>query len=161
LQNSLQRGLDVSMASIIHLPFKDDSFDTVYSVKVLAHVPDLREALSELGRVVKPGGFVIPEFYNKWSLRHIIKISRPGLKISPVTTDKEVFTRYYSLSEIRALVPTNLKLVHIGGVRIASLIPQFFNVPILGDAMERIERIFSTSPLRRFGGFAIPIFQKQ
>jgi len=56
LQSSLQRGLKISAGSITDLPFKDNAFDTVYSVKVLAHIPDLSKAISELVRVTKPEG---------------------------------------------------------------------------------------------------------
>jgi ubiquinone/menaquinone biosynthesis C-methylase UbiE len=45
------------------LEFEDGSFDTVISVHALEHIPDLDGALSEIARVLKPGGqavFVYP-----------------------------------------------------------------------------------------------------
>ena len=41
------------------LPFADASFDLVTSFQVLEHVPDAPAMLSELRRVVRPGGVVI------------------------------------------------------------------------------------------------------
>jgi len=41
------------------LPFADDSFDTVLVTLVLCSVKDLNKSLSELHRVLKPGGTVI------------------------------------------------------------------------------------------------------
>ena len=43
------------------LPFEDDSFDAIYGISVLTHIPpDLQEFyLSELYRVIKPGGIVL------------------------------------------------------------------------------------------------------
>lgn len=41
------------------LPFADDSFDLVYSVMVLGNVNDLQAAISQMARVVKPGGQVL------------------------------------------------------------------------------------------------------
>lgn len=50
---SLQQG------SILDLPFADRSFDNVMCWGVLMHIPDLETALSQLCRVVAPGGRLI------------------------------------------------------------------------------------------------------
>ena len=105
LKKSQERGLDVQLGSITNLPFKENTFDTTYSVKVISHVQDLAKALKEMARVTKKGGFVIPEFYNKYSLRYLIKLLRPEKKISENTTDKKVFTQYYSMSSFAKFVP--------------------------------------------------------
>jgi SAM-dependent methyltransferase len=38
------------------LAFEDESFDLVYSFHALEHIPDFREALREMSRVLRPGG---------------------------------------------------------------------------------------------------------
>ena len=43
-------------ADIQDLPFPDDAFDAVIANMMLYHVPDLPKALSEVRRVLKPGG---------------------------------------------------------------------------------------------------------
>jgi ubiquinone/menaquinone biosynthesis C-methylase UbiE len=58
------RSLAVVQGSLTALPLPDRSVDLVYSMKVLAHVPPIREALAELARVVRPGGHLLLEFYN-------------------------------------------------------------------------------------------------
>lgn len=40
------------------LPFKDESFDAVTSMSMIEHIPDAEKALSEMVRVVKPGGVI-------------------------------------------------------------------------------------------------------
>lgn len=40
------------------LPYEDNHFDVVYTSQVLAHIPAAVEAITELRRVCKPGGFV-------------------------------------------------------------------------------------------------------
>lgn len=54
------------------LPFKDDSFDVVYSEGVIEHFPIERsfEMVKEHARVCKPGGIVIVSVPNKFALFH-------------------------------------------------------------------------------------------
>lgn len=40
------------------LPFPDESFDLVFGHAVLHHIPDLRQAMSEFHRVLRPGGSI-------------------------------------------------------------------------------------------------------
>lgn len=39
-----------------HLPFPDNSFDSAISTFTMCTIPDLEQALAELGRVLRPGG---------------------------------------------------------------------------------------------------------
>lgn len=51
-------------ADICNLPFKDDSFDVILCNHVLEHIPNDIQAIKELYRVLKPGGwgiFQIPQ----------------------------------------------------------------------------------------------------
>jgi ubiquinone/menaquinone biosynthesis C-methylase UbiE len=43
-------------ADIMNLPFEEGTFDVVYSIGVLHHTPDTRQAFLKLARLVKPGG---------------------------------------------------------------------------------------------------------
>ena len=51
-------------ADICNLPFEDNTFDVILCNHVLEHIPDDTKAMSELYRVLKPGGwgiFQIPQ----------------------------------------------------------------------------------------------------
>jgi 2-polyprenyl-3-methyl-5-hydroxy-6-metoxy-1,4-benzoquinol methylase len=50
--------VDFEVASVIALPFEDDSFDTVVCWEVIEHIPanTERKALEEIKRVLRPGG---------------------------------------------------------------------------------------------------------
>ncbi len=55
------------------LPFGESEFDIVYSQGVLEHFRDELPVLGEQYRVLKPGGVVIIEVPNKWTLYTIYK----------------------------------------------------------------------------------------
>lgn len=63
----------IAQASATDLPFPSNSFDLVYSFGVLLLVEDLDKAVSEIHRVLKPGGTVITMFYNRQSLHYYLK----------------------------------------------------------------------------------------
>lgn len=47
------------VANVYDLPFKDESFQTVFSNSVVEHIPNLDLAFAEISRVLKKGGRVI------------------------------------------------------------------------------------------------------
>ena len=55
-ESDLRRGLEVIEAPAEELPFPSASFDTVVSTMVLCTVADVEAALSEIARVLAPGG---------------------------------------------------------------------------------------------------------
>ncbi len=50
------------------LPFEDGFFDFIYAYQVFEHISDMDKALQELGRVLKPGGFIFAEFPSSYSI---------------------------------------------------------------------------------------------
>ncbi len=82
LAKAATRGLPVAQASATELPVATASVDVAYSFKVLAHVPDITGALREMARVVRPGGWVIAEFYNARSIRRLVKALKSPTAVS-------------------------------------------------------------------------------
>lgn len=154
------RGLNVVQADLCALPFKDESFDVVYSFKVLAHVEDLPSALGEMARVTRIGGRVCPEFYNRSSMRFLVRNVKGAKRISAGTTDREVYTRYHGWKEILALAPPNCLIEKIHGIRIWTPVPFLIKVPLLGRFISFLERASSTGPLKRFAGFVILVLRR-
>ena len=54
-----ERGVDAQVGDVQELPFDDGSFDTVVAAWMLYHVPDLDRGLSEIARVLRPGGALV------------------------------------------------------------------------------------------------------
>jgi SAM-dependent methyltransferase len=78
-----------------HLTFQDVFFDRVYAWGVLHHTPDTPQALSEVWRVLKPGGRASVMIYHKWSLIGIMLWVRYGLLgLRPWMTLDDVYSEY-------------------------------------------------------------------
>ncbi|AUX44152.1 3-demethylubiquinone-9 3-methyltransferase [Sorangium cellulosum] len=160
LERARARGLDAVEGSATALPFADESFDVACSFKVLAHVQDVRAALAEMARVVRPGGHVIAEFYNPYSLRGLVKKLGPAGAISDRTRESAVFTRFDAPRAAAALMPGNVHLVASRGVRIVTPFAAAMRVPGLGRLLHRAEWALCDSPLAALGGFWIAAARK-
>jgi ubiquinone/menaquinone biosynthesis C-methylase UbiE len=156
-----RRGLTVREASATALPYPDASFDVVYSFKVLAHVPEIERALAEMARVCRPGGYVLAELYNPWSLRFVAKrLAGPG-KISDGRSEADVYTRWDAPTRIDRLLPADLERVDVHGIRVLTPAAFVHKIPIVRDVFGFAERAATTSPLRWFGGFLVVVCKKR
>lgn len=96
-----RRGGRVAQGNLLALPFASSSFDVVTSFDVLYHawVPDDAQAVRELARVLKPGGFIL------------VKV--PALRILWGAHDEAVHSRHrYTRGELeRLLAGAGLRLM--------------------------------------------------
>jgi ubiquinone/menaquinone biosynthesis C-methylase UbiE len=162
LHQARARGLNVVHGSVTDLPFGDGEFDLACSFKVLAHVERIEQALSEMARVVRPGGHVVAEFYNPYSLRGLIKRLKRPTKISAATTDEAVFTRYDSLADVKKILPPSLELVDVRGVRVLTPFSGVHDLPFIGSLVALAEARAAAAPLlKHLGGFLVVIAAKQ
>jgi SAM-dependent methyltransferase len=157
------RGLTVVQGSLTDVPVPSASFDLVYSMKVLAHVQPIERAVSELGRLVRPGGHLLLEFYNPFSLRYLAKrLGGPGRIAGDGTDESHVYTRFDRLSRARSYLPADLQLIAVRGVRVVTPASQVFAWQPLGKLFAWAERAACDAPLlRNFGGFLILVARKQ
>ena len=150
------RGLDVMQASATDLPVATASVDVAYSFKVLAHIPDIKTALREMARVVRPGGWVLAEFYNARSLRRLVKALKRPTAVSETTHDEHVFTRYDSAAQIRSYLPPELTWIATRGIRVITPVAKVLELPVLGPVVRWAEHRLADLPgARAAGGFLV------
>jgi ubiquinone/menaquinone biosynthesis C-methylase UbiE/uncharacterized protein YbaR (Trm112 family) len=79
------KNLFVIQGDIYSLPFKDESFDYIYSLGVLQHTPNVRKAFESLVPILKKEGMICVDYYEKsWrSILHLKYWLRPMTKHIP------------------------------------------------------------------------------
>ena len=160
VEHARRRGLNVRVADATALPYADAAFDVAYSFKVLAHVSRLDEALAEMLRVVRPGGHIVFDMYNKRSLRYAMKRLFGPMRTSQRFAEDAILTRFLTPREMTARLPGNARIVARSGIRIATPHAALLKLPALGAAWERLEWGLMDTPLASLAGFVVYTLQK-
>ena len=95
--------------SSAHLPFEDNSFDTVSFIACINHIPERKEALIEAARVLKPNGRILITMINRF-------LGELGHKLWWYSEDKH---RHVDENELMGMDPEEIKsLLESTGFRI-------------------------------------------
>ena len=71
----------IKEGDLLNLPFADNTFDGALAYGVLMHIPEVEKAVSELSRVVRPGGYVVVSEINLHSFEAVwVRLVRYLLK---------------------------------------------------------------------------------
>jgi ubiquinone/menaquinone biosynthesis C-methylase UbiE len=93
----------VQIGSVLDIPFKDSTFEYVYSIGCLHHSGDIERSVSEAYRVLKDGGKAVIMLYNKHSFRLLVQV--PLMRVLGIFPNMK---RYKSINEkIRSLYDTS------------------------------------------------------
>jgi ubiquinone/menaquinone biosynthesis C-methylase UbiE len=149
------KGIDLSPGMLEH-----ESFDVAYSFKVLAHIPDLPACLREMMRVVRPGGHLVFDAYNRASMRYLIKRWWGPRSTSHEFDEAAITTRFSTDAEIAAAIPPPGRIVDTAGIRVLTPHPAALRVPVVGGLLRAAEWRLMDSPLRRFAGFTVYTVEK-
>jgi ubiquinone/menaquinone biosynthesis C-methylase UbiE len=106
-----RRGVDAHVGDVQDLAFEDGSFDAALAAWMLYHVPDLDRGLSELARVLRPGGRLVavtnaPEsLHELWTL---LGADRTPFLIAGFHSDNgaEILRRHFQQVEVRQAAGT-------------------------------------------------------
>lgn len=76
LLNQNPESCDLVVADAENLPFPDKSFDFIYLVGILHHLPDQKKGMQEIKRVLKKNGKVFISEPTKWSVNLVYYLGR-------------------------------------------------------------------------------------
>jgi len=174
--------------SATELPFPDSSFDAVVAFgDIISHIHNgYREAISEIGRVLKPGGLLLCDVDNKWNLGllsepHELKACLQTLPsghlrewsfLDSFGNECSLHFKTFRPSEITGLLEgAGVSVVAFQGLIILpNIVPQRFHYnhspkKLLGRvviALSRLDRIVNRLPfLRGFGVGALIAARKE
>lgn len=121
------------LADGVHLGFRDDTFDKVYSISVLEHIPGDNDtaAIRELARVLKPGGRLVVTV--PYAARYRAERSdRDVYDLNAVSGDAYHWSHFYDEAALRK------KLVEGSGLRLEAI---YFGYGPGSAIWKRIERM--------------------
>jgi 2-polyprenyl-3-methyl-5-hydroxy-6-metoxy-1,4-benzoquinol methylase len=128
--------LHVVQGDLLALPLARDSFDFVYSLGVLQHTPDVARAFAALPPMLKSGGRLCADFYERtWKA-----LLQPKYWLRPLTTRVPPVTLF---GWLQRLVPSLLKMSRLFG-----------KVPVAGVVLKRL------IPVASYDG-VLPLTRKQ
>jgi SAM-dependent methyltransferase len=97
------RGVDAVVADVQQLPFADCSFDVVLAAWMLYHVPDLEQGLTEIARVLRPGGRLVATTNAVDHLEELLALGGLSRWDLPFATENgvELLSRHFETVERR------------------------------------------------------------
>jgi SAM-dependent methyltransferase len=94
----------VQQGSALAIPHNGATFDDVYSIGCLHHTGDVRRAVAEVHRVLKPGGKAVVMLYNRHSFRQLTRGFAMRLRAAFLGKSK-----HQTEQQVRAMYDANSK----------------------------------------------------
>ena len=159
---------ELSVGDAEALDFNDGSFDLVYSWGCIHHSPDTEKVISEIYRVLRPGGEAKIMIYNKWSIvglmlwfRYALLTGRWRMSISEVYRDfmespgTKAYTSYEAQRMFSEFAKTSIKVELTHSDLLTSGAGQRHGGPLLSFARKVWPRFLIKVFLRRAGLFML------
>ncbi|MBP5855627.1 class I SAM-dependent methyltransferase [Marivibrio halodurans] len=132
---------EVRQGDICQMPFKDGHFDLVLATDIVEHVDDDARALSEIFRVVRPGGYVlmtVPAFQSLWGAQDILshhkrRYRKKGFESLVAVSRLRVRRSYYF--NFLLFLPIFLVRRIISMLKIPQKSENRFNAPVINEIL--------------------------
>jgi 2-polyprenyl-3-methyl-5-hydroxy-6-metoxy-1,4-benzoquinol methylase len=137
-------GIEWQVGDIQAIGHREASFDTVVSCETIEHVPDPRQALAELARVLKPGGrlfLTTPNYFGSMGLYRLYL----HLRGRTFTEEGQPINQFL-------LLPRTRRWVKSAGLRITRSTSLGFYLPVPGRPMLGMPRLERWGILRHWFG---------
>ena len=132
-------GIDINPQAIAHgtaknltvadatcLPFADASFNKIYSIHTIEHIPNVRKALQEMERVLIPGGTIML-VYPAEIIRGMFALSAAVIVYKKPSLCRAIHIHKLFPKKIKELIQ-GLKLEYVESHFPVLLLPQFLTV---------------------------------
>lgn len=101
---------NLRVADAENLPFEDGAFDVVYSWGVLLYCPDMYRGISEVHRVLKPGGEALVMLYNERSfVGYMLWMRYALLRLQPTRSLKEIYHHHLESQGTQAFTEAEVR----------------------------------------------------
>lgn len=144
LQAAQQKGISsLIRADAVRLPFREESFSVCVCVNALTLIPDYREVLREIRRVLLPGGRLICNFANLFSYYLPFGLMAT---LRRRAFSRQVYSRWHNLINLKRVFSAE-------GFRMESVlghvhIPSYLDMDALLPVAKLVDRISRRSALR-------------
>ncbi len=117
---------EVYLMDAENLEFEDESFDKIYSAHTIEHIPNLKKAIDEMDRVLKPGGRIVL-IYPFEPIRGITVALRALFFYGNPLKARQIHLHKLTPKKIQELIE-GTRLKHIESGFPIPLIPQYLTV---------------------------------
>ena len=132
-------GLDIDYQSGTgeNLQFENNSFDVVYCCDVLEHVRDLPKCISEISRVLKPGGVFFYDTFNRNFLSKliVIKIWQEWKSTAFMPPHLHVYEMLIKPKELEQLMLQN----GLGQINMKGMVPNISPIKMISLLRQRVK----------------------
>ncbi|MFB6351834.1 MAG: hypothetical protein ABEK29_08630 [Bradymonadaceae bacterium] len=113
-------------------------------------------------RVTRPGGHLLLEFYNPWSMRYLVRRGLGARRVVEDDARQTPYTRWDPPSDVRRRLPASVDLIDFAGIRVVTPGAFVHKIPWVRHWVRKLEFLArDNTALKYFGGFLVAICRKR